>query len=142
MVVLKRACALLGLPLLAAGLAACASTTSTAAFKGEEHAVAQAIANLRSDATADNERKVCADDLASAVVARLNTARGGCAQAVKNQLAEVDNFEVSVQSVQVKSVGMHATASARVASIQAGKTGLSTLALVKEGGKWKISGLG
>src|SRR5437879_4215891 len=93
----KRTLALLCAPLLLAGIAACGNTVSTAGFKGEDHEVVQAISSLQADATAADRRKLCANDLASAVVARVSEARGGCQQVIKNHLAEVDNFEVSVQ---------------------------------------------
>jgi hypothetical protein len=140
-VVVKRTLVLLWASMLAVGLAACASTTSTAPFKGEAHEVAQTVSNLQSDATARNEQKICANDLANGLVIRLNAAKGGCMQAIKNQLAEVDSFELSVQSVQVNAAGAHPTATAQVKSVNAGKTRLGTLTLVKEGGKWKISGI-
>jgi hypothetical protein len=135
----KRYPALLCASLLGVGLSACGNTVSVSpAFKGEEREVAQAISNLQADATAANERRVCSNDLASAVVARLSGARGGCAQAIKNQLGEVDSFEMTVQSIQVGAVGARRTASARVKSVYMGKTRTSTVLLVKEGGKWKI----
>ena len=121
--------------------AACAGTTSTAGFKGEAHDVAQAISQLQSDATAGNEQKICANDLASAVVAHLSGTHGGCEQAIKDQLAEVDNFEVHILEVKLMGAGTRRTASVTVRSTYSGKTTLSTLSLVKEGGKWKVSGL-
>jgi hypothetical protein len=138
----KRAVAVLCAPLLAVGLAGCASPVSTAGFKGEDHEVAQTISNLQADVTAADQQKICANDLASAVVARLNLTPGGCKQAIKSQLAEVDNFQVTVQSVLVSGAGAGRTASAHVKSIYAGKSRPGTLSLVKEGGKWKISGVG
>jgi hypothetical protein len=138
----KRAVALLCVPMLAVGLAGCASTVSTAGFKGEDHEVVQTISNLQADVTAADEKKICANDLASAVVARLSLARGGCRQAIKSQLAEVDNFQVTVQSVLVSAAGARRTASAHVKSVYSGKTRPGTVSLVKEGGKWKISGVG
>jgi hypothetical protein len=138
----KHSLALLcGIP-LAAGLAACAGTTSTAAFKGEAHEVAQAISQLQSDATAGDQKKICANDLASAVVARVSSAPGGCDQAIKNELAEVDNFELSIQKVQLMGPPARRTATASVKSTYSGKTTLTTVSLVKEGGKWKVSGVG
>jgi len=126
--------------LLAVGLAACgAKSVSTSSFTGEEHEVAQTIANLQSDVSAADQQKICANDLAGAVVARLNAASGGCKQAVKNQLAEIDSTEMTVQTVQLSGAGAHKTATAHVNSIFSGKTRASTLSLVKEGGKWKIS---
>jgi len=161
---MRRALALLCWPPLAVGLTACATAVSTSAFKGQQHEVAQTIANLQTDATAGEDKKICANDLASAVVARLGGA-SRCEAAIKSQLDQVDNLEVSVQSVTVGAgkpgggggkpggagkpgrAAKHGapglqTASARVKSIHSGKHAESTVSLVKEGGKWKISALG
>jgi hypothetical protein len=139
--VLKRAAAMFYGPLLAVLLAACGSSVATTSFKGEEHEVAQAISNLQADASAGNEQKLCADDLAGTVVGALNRAGGGCSQAIKNQLAEIDSFEVSIQGVHVAPQGAHPTATATVKSIDAGKSRATTVTLVKEAGRWKLSGL-
>jgi hypothetical protein len=150
---LKRPGALLCIPLCALGLTACGTTVSTSSFQGEEREVAQTISNLQSDATAGDQAKICTRDLASAVVERLSGAQptpgpvpasalAGCKRAIKNQLAEVDRFDLSVQSVQVSAAGARHTASARVKSIYAGKTRPSTVLLVKEGRTWKIERLG
>ncbi|MFI5036891.1 MAG: hypothetical protein ACHP93_00235 [Solirubrobacterales bacterium] len=138
---LKRLVALLCAPLLAVTLAACSKTLSISAFKGEEHAVAQTISNLQADVTAGDQQKICSNDLAAPVVARLGAAPGGCKQAIKSQLTELDNFEVAVQSVHLSATGAQPTATAHVTSTYAGKTRASTLSLVKEGGRWKISSL-
>jgi Putative lumazine-binding len=132
---LKPLLALLCASPLALGIAACgAATVSTAGFKGEAHAVAQAISNLQSHATAGEQKKICADDLAGAIVGRLAGARG-CEAAIKRQLAEVDSLELSVKSIQVTGT----TASSQVQSVYKGKKHLGTIKLVKEAGKWKIS---
>jgi len=128
---------MLGLPLLATGLAACANTVSTTSFKGEQQQVAQAISNLQSHATALEAKKICTEDLAAANVARLSTAPGGCKQTIETQLKQIDNFETTVESVKIS--GTHATA--QVKSVTAGKKTVQTLTLVKEGGKWRISGI-
>ncbi len=138
---MDRTTALLCTPLLVLGLAGCGNTTSTAGFKGEAHEVAQAISNFQSDATARNEQKICKDELAGAVVTRLDGVKEGCKQALKNQLAEVDSFELNVQSVQVNASSTPPTATAQVKSVRQGKSRPGTLTLVKEGGKWKISGI-
>jgi hypothetical protein len=135
----NRALALLCGPLLAMGLTACASTSSVSGLKGEAHQVAQAISNLQSDATARNEQKICERDLAGAVVTRLGAGKGGCKQAMKNLLGEVDTFELTVQSVQVNAATTPPTATARVKNVSAGKTRVSTVSLVKEGGAWKLA---
>jgi len=124
--------------LAAAGLTACgASTVSTSSFKGEAKAVAQRISDFQSDATSLNEQKLCQADLASVVLARLRAAGGKCESALKTQLGEVDVFELKVESIAVTG----AKASARVKSTWSGKSRLSTMQLVREGGTWKISAL-
>jgi uncharacterized lipoprotein YehR (DUF1307 family) len=138
-VLIKRALVLLIAALLAVGVTACASTTSTSSFKGENHAVAQAIANLQTEAAAGEAKKICASLLASAVTARLNSAHEGCTQALKGQLAQVDTPELTVQEVQQYSA---TSAGAQVKSTYAGKSKVRTMTLVKEAGKWKISKLG
>jgi hypothetical protein len=133
----RRPLVLICVPLLALALGACGTTTSTASFKGTEHEVAQTIANLQSDVTAGEQKKVCANDLAAAVVSRLGGQKS-CEQTVKHQLAEIDNTELTVESVKVSGE----TASASVKSIYAGKKRTVTVALAKEGGKWKIASIG
>jgi copper chaperone CopZ len=132
----RRLLALICLPLCPLVLAACGTTTSTASFKGTEHEVAQTIANLQADITAGEQKKVCANDLAGAVVTRLGGTKG-CESTIKNQIGEIDNTELQVESVKVS--GERATAG--VKSIYQGKKRLKTVALVKEGGKWKIASL-
>lgn len=137
----KRALALLCAPLLALGLAACAKSVSTSGLTGESKQVAETIKNLQSDVTAGEQKKICENDLASALVTRLNTVKGGCQQAIKNQLAEVDSFEVTIDSVALGGTTAARTATAHVKSVYAGKKRAAVLSLVKEGGKWKVSAL-
>jgi Putative lumazine-binding len=134
----RRSITLLCLPLLATGLAACANApVSTSGFKGEQQKVAQAVANLQSNATALEAKKICGEDLAAARVAQLNAA-GGCTKALESQLKQIDSFETTVESVRVS--GDRATAD--VKSVNAGKKTVQTMTFVKEGGKWKASGVG
>jgi hypothetical protein len=138
---LQRSLALLGAAVLAASLVGCANKVSTSGFSGEQREVAQTISNLQADATAADEQKICRNDFAGTVVARLNAAPGGCRQAVKSQVTEVDSLNMTVQSVQLSGAGAQRTASALVKSVYEGKMRPSTVSLVKEGGKWKISGV-
>jgi hypothetical protein len=139
----KRAGAPLLLALLAAGVSACATTSSSSnSFKGEQQAAAQAVANLQSAATAGEAGKICKRLLASALVTRLNAAGGGCQQAIKKQLEEIDSFEVTVKSVAIDQHGAQPTATVGVKSVFGGAKRESTLTLVREGGVWRISGLG
>jgi hypothetical protein len=133
---MRRPLALLCLPVSALALAACGTTVSTAGFKGAAHEVAQTVSNLQADATAGEQGKVCARDLAAALVARLGGTKG-CEAAIKSQLAQVDSLETSVESVKIAADGQSATAT--VKSIHEGKSRPSGVSLVKEGGKWKVS---
>jgi|SRR5271166_7195339 len=134
---MRRPLALLCLPVSTLALAACGTTVSTAGFKGAQHEVAQTISNLQADATAGEQAKICANDLAAALVQKLG-GKKGCEAAIKSQLAQVDSLEASVESVTVAIDGK--TATAQVKSIREGKSRPSSVSLVAEGGKWKISG--
>lgn len=121
----------------ALALGACATSVSTSAFKGEKHEVAQAVSNLQADATSNEQKKICERDLAKATVSRLGGA-SGCESALKEQLAQIDSLQLEVESIEISG----SSATARVKSTYSGKAAISSLALVKEGGKWKVSGLG
>lgn len=136
---LARPAALLCVPLLALGASACASTASVSSFKGENHAVAQTISDLQTYGTAGEAQKICSEVLSRAVTARLDSAQGGCKQALKTQLSQVDTPEVTVEKVQLHGA---TSATAEVKSTYAGKAKLTTVTLVKEDGAWKISTLG
>jgi hypothetical protein len=134
----RHALVLLCAPLLAVGVSACASTTSSGSFKGEPHAIAQTISNLQTESTAGEAKKICADLLSSAVTTRLSSAPGGCTQAIKSQLSQIDTLELMVESILPKTA---TSASAQVKSTYSGKSKISTVTLVKENGAWKISKL-
>jgi hypothetical protein len=135
---IKRALALLCVPLLALGFSACAGSSSND-YKGENHAVAETISNLQTYATAGEAQKICSDLLASAVTARLDSAPGGCKRALKDQISQVDTPTLTVQEVQSHGP---TSASAGVKSTYSGKSKFTTITLVKENGAWKISKLG
>jgi hypothetical protein len=121
---------------LAVGVAACGETASTSNFKGESHNVAQTVSNLQSDVTASDHKKLCENDLAAGLIARLRSA-GGCQAVLKKQLHEIDSLNLTIESISVGGTG----ASARVKSTYSGKSRITTLKLIKEGSRWKISGV-
>jgi hypothetical protein len=132
-----RAPIVLGL-LLASLAAGCGTAVSTGSFKGAEHEVAQTVANLQSDVTAGEQGKVCTRDLAAALVQMLG-GRRACEAGLKEQLAEIDNLETTVQSVSI--AADRRTATAVVKSVYSGKSRPVTLRLVKEAGGWRVAGL-
>jgi len=137
---MRRLLASLCLPACAFALAACGTTpaTSTSAFSGTKRAVAERIASFQSDASSSEQKKICANDLAAALIARLGGTKG-CEAALKTQLGEVDNPELAIESVQLTADGKSATAT--VKSVREGKSSPGKLQLVKEAGGWRISGL-
>jgi len=122
---------------LALALSACAKSVSTSGLKGDSKDAAETIKNLQTDVTAGDQKKICENDLAKSLVAKLNATPGGCQQAIKDQLAEIDSFEVTVEAMQATG----SSATAHVKSIFSGKSRKSVLSLIKEGGKWKLSAL-
>jgi hypothetical protein len=141
---MKRSSPLIAV-LLALGVGACGSTVSTSSFKGEAHAVAQRISDLQSDVSALNEQKICEQDFSRAARARLwahgnilGTPGDACKQALKRQLGTIDDYELTVEKIAVRGD----TAAARVRSTWAGKLSANTLKLVKEGGSWRVEGVG
>jgi hypothetical protein len=124
------------LPVCALAVSACATSTSTSNFKGAQHEVAQTVANLQSDVTGSDQKKICTNDLAATVVTKLGGS-SGCQSAIKGQLTEIDNTELNIESVKVTA----STAIATVKNVYKGKKRLSKVELVKEGGKWKIAAL-
>lgn len=137
-IVVKRSSPLLVAVLLALGVGACGSTVSTSSFKGEAHAVAQRISDLQSDVSALNEQKICEQDFSRTARARLSTLGNTCKQALKRQLGTIDAYELTVEKIAVSG----ATATAHVRSTWAGKLSANKLKLVKEGGSWRVEGVG
>jgi hypothetical protein len=116
---------------------ACGETTSTSKFTGESHNVAQALSDFQSHATARDQKKLCESDLAATVTTSLKSA-GGCQAVLKKQLVQLDALNLTIESVSVNG----ATATAKVKSTYSGKSRVTTVALVKEGSRWKISSTG
>jgi hypothetical protein len=137
-IVVKRSSAPLLAVLLALGVGACGSTVSTSGFKGEAHAVAQRISDLQSDVSALNEQKICEQDFSRAARARLGAGGDTCKRALKRQLGTIDAYELTVEKIAVSG----ATATARVRSTWGGKLSTNRLKLVKEGGSWRVEGVG
>ena len=118
-------------------LSSCGETAATNSFQGEEHEVAARISNFQKHVTEASQKKICQEDLAASLTRRIETSGKGCEEALKEQLKDVEDLTLTVQDVTVN--GKNATATVR--SIRNGIAKPSTLALVKEGQAWRISGL-
>jgi hypothetical protein len=121
---------------MAFGIVACGEAASTSNFKGESHNVAQTVSNFQADATAADQKKLCENDLAASLTARLNGA-AGCKAILEKQLHEIDALKMTIQSISISG----AAALAHVKSTYSGKSRVTALTLVKEGSHWKISGV-
>lgn len=122
---------------VALGVSACGEASSTGSYKGESQKVAQTITNLQSDLTGLDASKVCGRDLAQSVVKKLQSDGSACKKALESQLREIDTYSLTVESISVHD----ATATAKVRSTWSGKEKIHELSFVKEGGRWKVSGL-
>lgn len=133
---MRRLLALLSVPLAGLCLAACGGAVSTSQYKGARHDVAQTLADLQSDVTASDQKKICGKDLSGAVVSRLGGTKK-CESALKKQLTGIDSTELKIESIAVAASG--AAATANVKSVFEGKSRRHNVALVKEGDRWKVS---
>jgi hypothetical protein len=127
--------ALVPVALLAGGCTTSSSSKgSTTDFRGEQRLVATTVEDLQSAASDGDEDKICRELLARSVVMRL--ARGGrtCQQTVHDALKNADSTDLSVRSVTISG----ARASARVKEERGKADRISTVRLVKEGGRWRI----
>ena len=134
---MRRVFALALMPACMLAVAACGTTTSTSSFKGAEHEVAQTIADLQSDITSSERKKICERDLAAPVVSKLGGVKA-CETVIKNRLSEIDNTELTVESVKVNGT----SATAQVKSVYGGKKQVRSVTLAKEGSRWKITAIG
>jgi ABC-type oligopeptide transport system substrate-binding subunit len=134
--------ALLAVALAAAALAAgCAPQTTTSSnsvskFRGDQRAAAQTVEDLQAAADDSNETKICSQVLAKALADRLAAANHGCPAAVNEAIKDADSTDMTVEAVRL--TGNRATA--RVKFETGKKDRRANIALVREGGRWRIAG--
>jgi hypothetical protein len=126
------------LAVLAAGCApqTRSSSNSVSKFTGDQRAAAQTVEDLQSAANDSDETKICTRILARGLAARLATGGHGCAEAVNAAIKDTDSTDMTVEAVRV--TGDRATA--RVKFETGKKDRRANIALVREGGRWRISG--
>jgi hypothetical protein len=125
------------LALLAGGCASSGSRSSARDFRGEQRLVATTVEDLQSAASDGDEGKICRELMARSVVARLAGRGRTCPQTVKDALKDADTSDMTVRSVRVN--GARASASVKEERGKADR--ISTVRLVKEGGRWRIATL-
>ena len=123
-------------------LAGCGASTSnnTSDFQGDKKAVAQVIDDLEkaSKGTNPDTKEICNTIFAKAVADQLRQGDQDCQDAVKRQLKDSSDSDISVKSVNVDGN----TANATVVSTVNGNDATQTLKLIRDGQTWRISGLG
>jgi copper chaperone CopZ len=130
--------AALALAALAAGCAPqqSSSSDSVSKFNGDQRAVARSVEDLESAASDSDEAKLCTQVLARALTDRLAAAGGGCTNAVNAAIKDTDSLDMTVESVRVN--GDRATARVKFETGKNDRRG--TVALVREGGRWRVAG--
>jgi hypothetical protein len=130
--------------IIAAALVAggCGATTSSddegaPVLRGEQQRVAQAIEDLQDAATDGDEDRICRELLAEALAERLGGTGQRCERTVRDALENADTSDLSVRSARVS--GTRATA--RVKAERGDADRVTTVGLVKEGARWRISRL-
>lgn len=135
------AAVLAGGALLAAGCGSTTGNVSSATFsQPEQKAIATAIGDLSDAAKRGKYGDICSDQLAAALVKRLDTERkdGHCSDRMEESLRDVSATTLAVRAIQV-------TGTTAVATVQTTGTGSAEpaqrLAWAKEGSRWKLAGL-
>jgi len=111
--------------------------TSTTKFKGAQKDVAQAVVDFQSAANDGSYDRICNQLLAKALAGRLAEHGRGCPAVVHEAIRDSDGIDMKVQSVRV--TGPRARAQVKLETGKKDRT--ATLALVREGGTWRIAGL-
>jgi hypothetical protein len=126
--------------LLAAAIAGCGQAPSSAGdFKGNEKDVANTVESLQKAAQNRKPEDICSDVLARALVEKLKTAGHDCVDEMDKITSDSDDFELDVTDVTITG----ATATARVKARKGGRdNALTTFALVREDGQWRLSDFG
>jgi hypothetical protein len=118
------------------------SDVSSASFREpERRAVAAAVRDFSDAARQRDYEQICADYLAAPLVKQLDDAKGTgrCPDQIERSLRDVDETDLAIRDVRIS--GTNA-----VAVVQPTGTGdveeQARFTLVKEGPRWKLSGVG
>jgi hypothetical protein len=123
---------------LAAGCAPqqSSSSNSVSKFTGDQRAAAQTVEDLEKAAADSDEAKICTQILSKALAGRIAANGHGCGPGVDAAIKDTDSTGMTVEAVRVTGN----TATARVKLETGKKDRRGTITLVREGGRWRISG--
>ena len=132
---------LAGSALLVAGCGSSTDDPKSASFsQPEQKAVANAVEDFSDAARKRDYSAICDDQLAAGLVKALDRARRGgtCADRLEVSLRDVTATDLAVRAIRV-------AGTSAVATVQSTGTGdaepQQRIELVKEGSRWKLSGL-
>jgi hypothetical protein len=130
----------LALPLVVATLAAgcTAQNSSSGDFEGAQQDVADVIDRLGSAGETGDGAEICGELLAKPLADRMAAGGSTCAQQLEDALGDADDFDLSVESVEVD--GTRATA--RVTGADGERDRAYTFELERTGDDWRITSLG
>ncbi len=109
-------------------------TASSSGFTGQAAQVATTLNLLASDAGSAGGADICKNVFAKPLLAKIDKL-GDCAKIINNQLKTVDDFTLTIKTINV--VG--STATARVQTIRYGKKVIQTVRLQHESAGWRIA---
>jgi hypothetical protein len=109
------------------------SSASTSGFTGQQALIAATLNTLASDSSSANGADICANVFAAPVRARLDKI-GKCATIVDAQLKTIDDFKLTVKTIQVSG----SSATARVQTVHNGKKVIQTVSLTHESAGWRV----
>jgi hypothetical protein len=128
--------------LVATLLAGCGTSTTNNAgdFTGDQKAVAQVVDDLEkaSKGTNPDTKEICNTLFAKAVADKLRQGNDDCQDAVKRQLKDVSDTDITVKKVAITGNSAVAT----VVSSVNGNDATQTLNLTRDGQLWRIASLG
>jgi hypothetical protein len=133
----RRSLALLLVVPALAGCGASSSSNNAKDFKGDQKAVAQTVDDFSTAVRNNDDKKICTDLLARALVTRLDATAQKCTGAVSDQLDAAGDTKLAVKAISV--TGNRATAT--VVSKVDGHDRTQTLSLVNENGDWRLNGV-
>ena len=126
--------------LLVAAIAGCGQAESSSDdFKGGEKAVADTVEELQTAAQNRKPEDICAEVLSRRLADRLKSADGDCVDEMEKVTSDADDFELEVTDVTITGT----TATARVKARKGDRDdALTTFALAREDGEWRLTDLG
>jgi len=126
----------LALALLAAGCTSGASTSND--FEGEQKAVADVVEDLQSAGETGDAGKICTDIISRALADEIKAAGASCEQELDKAIKDADDFDLTVEKVEVNGDAATAQVKGRVGD----KDEVRTFEFERDGESWRATSFG